>query len=74
MAEEHVGRDALSTVRAVGLEVGDEAGVAVENLTFCLEALLAAPPFGAAWPDVTRRPGDDLRLTYLEVDDGRPDD
>ena len=74
MAEVRVGRPALPKVRAVGLDVGDDAGIAVENLTFCLEALLAAPPFGHAWPDVTRSAGDDLRLTYLEVDDGRPDD
>lgn len=73
LAEAQVGREALPSVRAVGLEVGDQAGVAVEHLTFCLEALLGAPPFGKAWPEVARRSGDVLRLTYLEVDDGCPE-
>jgi len=71
MAEERVGTEALGSVRAVGLEVGDEAGVEADNLAFCLEALLAAPPFGGARPVITRRRGDVLRLAYLEVDDGR---
>ena len=31
---------------AVGVEVGDDAGVEGESLTFCLETLLAQPPFG----------------------------
>lgn len=74
MAEDHVGRAALPQVREVGLEVGDDAGVEVDNLQFCLEALLSAPPFRAARPVIARRPGDVLRLDYLEVDDGRPDD
>lgn len=73
IAETQVGRDALPAVRTIGLEVGDDADLAVDNLTFCLDALLTAPPFAGARAAVTRAPGDDLRLTYLEVDDGRPD-
>lgn len=71
MAEERVGREAVGRVRIVGLEVGDEAGVEPENLAFCLEAVLAAPPFSGARPVIARRAGDVLRLAYLEVDDGR---
>lgn len=74
MAEVQVGRAALPRVTAVGLEVGDDAGVEVGNLQFCLEALLSAPPFRAARPVIARRPGDVLRLDYLEVDDDRSDD
>jgi len=74
MAEERLGSEALSRVVAVGVEVGDDAGIEPENLTFCLEALLAAPPFRRATPRVTRLPGDVLRLAYLEVDDDGPDD
>jgi Zn finger protein HypA/HybF involved in hydrogenase expression len=41
MTEERVGPDGLRAVRAVGVEVGDDAGIEVGNLQFCLEALLA---------------------------------
>ncbi len=74
MAEERLGRDGLPAVRAVGVEVGDAAGVELASLSFCLEALLAAPPFTGAVPVIERRAGDALRLSYLEVEDGRPDD
>ena len=74
MTEERVGAEQLPSVRAVGVEVGDAAGVEVSNFEFCLEALLAEPPFDRARPVIMRRPGDVLRLAYLEVDDGRPDD
>lgn len=74
MAEERLGKDALPRLVAVGVEVGDDAGIEPENLTFCLEALLGAPPFRRATPRVTRLPGDVLRLAYLEVDDDSPDD
>lgn len=74
LAEQHVGRGQLMNVVELGIEVGEEAGVEIENLAFCLEALLATPPFAGAQLVVTRLPGDDLRLSYLEVDDGDPDD
>jgi Zn finger protein HypA/HybF involved in hydrogenase expression len=74
MAEERLGRDALPRVTAVGVEVGDDAGIEPENLSFCLEALLGAPPFGRATPRIMRLPGDALHLAYLEVDDDRPND
>ena len=32
LAEEHVGRDKLATVLVVGLEVGDKAGIEIDNL------------------------------------------
>jgi Zn finger protein HypA/HybF involved in hydrogenase expression len=74
IAEERLGRAALPSLRAVALEVGDDAGVEPGNLSFCLEALLGAPPFTGATPVIERRAGDVLRVSYLEVDDGRPDD
>jgi Zn finger protein HypA/HybF involved in hydrogenase expression len=60
------------SVVAVGVEVGDDAGVELSSLTFCLESLLAAPPFAGAKAVITRSPGDVLRVSYLEVEDGRP--
>jgi Zn finger protein HypA/HybF involved in hydrogenase expression len=69
-----VGRDALPRVLEVGVVVGDDAGVEPDNLEFCLEALLSRPPFGRARPVLERIRGDDLSVSYLEVDDGRPDD
>jgi Zn finger protein HypA/HybF involved in hydrogenase expression len=69
MAEERLGREALPRLVAVGVEVGDDSGLEADNLSFCLEALLGAPPFRGATPRVTRRPGDELRLAYLEVED-----
>ncbi|HEV2292173.1 MAG TPA: hypothetical protein VGR60_10100 [Gemmatimonadales bacterium] len=73
MAEERLGPSA-GELLAVGIEVGDDAGVEPGNLAFWLETLLQEPPFGRARPVIARSPGNDLRLTYLEVDDERPDD
>ena len=69
IAEQHVGRDKLASVLKVGLDVGNAAGVEIDNLEFCLEVLLSEAPFGQAKPNITRVEGDVLRVTYLEVDD-----
>jgi Zn finger protein HypA/HybF involved in hydrogenase expression len=74
MAEERLRPDELPRLRRVGVLVGTDAGIEADNLEFCLEALLAAPPFGRAVPDITRTPGDDLALAWLKVDDDGPDD
>lgn len=74
IAERHLaGRDA-GQLRTVGVEIGDESNVEVENFRFCLDALLREPPFGAARPEIIACAGNDLRLAWLEVDDGRPGD
>lgn len=74
MAEQRLGRDALPRVVRVGLDVGDDANVEAGSLRFCLEVLLAEPPFAHAEPVFNRVAGDVLRLAYLEVDDDCPDD
>ena len=75
IAEQQVGSPGrAAAVTAVGVEVGEEAGVEISSLAFCLEAALATPPFRGARPDIRRLPGDVLRVTYLEVDDDRPHD
>lgn len=72
IAEETVGRERLGDVREVAVEVGDRAGVERDNLTFCLEALLAEPPFGRGRPVLVAVPGEELRVLHLEVDDDGP--
>ena len=74
VAEERLGTDTESLV-ALGVTVGDDAGIEPDHLAFCLEALLAEPPFRGAQPRITREPGDALHLNYLEViDRGSSDD
>lgn len=73
-AERHVGVDQLPNVVEIGLDVGDDAGVVVDALEFCLQAALATPPFTGARPVISRMPGDVLRVTYVEIDDGRAQD
>lgn len=74
IAEERLGRAGAAGLVAVGVEVGTDAGVEPESLTFCLEALLADPPFTGATPRIIRQPGDVLRVSYLEVADAGPND
>jgi len=74
LAEDRLSPAELPQLIAVGLDVGDDAGLEPDNLLFCLEALLAAPPFHKARPEMTRCTGDVLRVTYLELDDDRQDD
>lgn len=74
LAEARLGDEADSLV-AIGITVGDAAGVEPQNLQFCLEALLAEPPFRGAQPRILRTAGDVLQLSYLEVlDHGSSDD
>jgi Zn finger protein HypA/HybF involved in hydrogenase expression len=72
IAEERVGLEALSRVREIGLIVGGHSGVEPESLRFCLEALLEREPFTGARPVLELVSGDELRVSYLEVDDGDP--
>lgn len=72
ITEEQVGREALTRVREVGVQVGEVSGVEPEALGFCLEALLSHAPFAGARLCMSMEPGDDLRVTYLEVEDGGP--
>ena len=72
MAEDRLDARQLGQLVTVGLEVGGDAGLEPDNLSFCLETLLAQPPFAGAAAAITRVNGDVLRLTYLEVDDERP--
>ena len=74
IAERHVPSEQVTRIVEVGLEVGDDAGIEADNLQFWLETLLSSPPFKDARPVIIRVPGDVLRVSYLEVDDGSPDD
>ena len=68
IAEAHAGVAGAARVVAVGVEVGDDAGIEPEHLTFCLETLLASPPFAGARPVIARSAGDVLRVGYVEID------
>ena len=74
LAGEVLVRERGTAVRAIGVEVGDDAGIEIENFRFCLTALLTEPPFMGARAELQAARGDTLRLAYVEVDDGRPDD
>jgi Zn finger protein HypA/HybF involved in hydrogenase expression len=74
IAEERVGPGGLPRLRKVGLAVGLDSGVEPESLEFWLETLLSTPPFDGAQAVLDVGPGDDLRVTYLEVQDGDPPD
>jgi len=73
IAEDRLGPAAAQLV-SVAVEVGDDAGVEPASLEFCLEAVLATPPFRGAKGTIVPARGDVLQLAYLEVDDGNPDD
>jgi hypothetical protein len=64
-----VGIEGLPRVTTIGLDVGVDSGLVIENLTFCLEVLLTSPPFAAARAVIARTPGNALRLDWLEIDD-----
>ena len=72
IAEDQVGLATLPRVREIGVIVGRDSGVEPDNLAFCLEVLLEQPPFGGARPVLELRPGDELRVDYLDVDDDDP--
>jgi Zn finger protein HypA/HybF involved in hydrogenase expression len=74
IAEVQVGLEELPRVREIGVVVGDDSGVEPDALEFCLEALLTQPPFSDARPVLEHCSGDELRVSYLEIeDDDSPD-
>lgn len=73
-AEEVLEREHGVSVKRLAVEIGDNAGVEVENFRFCLDALLGEPPFSGTPAELTLTGGSDLRLAWVEVDDGRPVD
>lgn len=68
--EDRVGLRTLPRVREVGLVVGRRSGVEPDSLRFCLEVLLEREPFDNARAILELTPGDDLAVSYLEIDDG----
>lgn len=74
LAAEQVDRELLPRVSAVGVEVGDRAGVVIDALEFCLRAVLTEPPFDDARPVLERCRGDVLRLAWIDVEDGIEDE
>lgn len=69
LVEEKLTPAQLDGLVTVAVDVGDDSGLEPANLEFCLEALLAQPPFPGARPLLQRQRGDVLRVSYLEVDE-----
>lgn len=59
------------SVRGLAVEVGEDAGVEIENFRFCLDALMRSPPFTGTRAELLPVGGSDLRIAWVEVDDGR---
>jgi Zn finger protein HypA/HybF involved in hydrogenase expression len=74
LAEEVLQREGGIAVRRIGVEVGNDSGIELGNFRFCLDALLSEPPFRGGRAEYLPTPGGTLRLAYVEVDDGHPDD
>ena len=66
------GAGALSCVTLVAVEVGDAANVEPNSLQFCLNALLGTHPFGRGRSTLQMVSGDDLRVSWFEIDDESP--
>jgi Zn finger protein HypA/HybF involved in hydrogenase expression len=69
IAEARLAHEKLDRLVGVGVVVGDQAGIEPTNLQFCLDTLLAQPPFGGATATIERCVGDTLRVAYREVDE-----
>ncbi|GAB1342701.1 hydrogenase/urease maturation nickel metallochaperone HypA [Gemmatimonas sp.] len=66
------GVGALRCVTLVAVEVGDAANVEPNSLQFCLDALLSTHPFGRGRSTLEMVVGDDLRVSWFEIDDEPP--
>ncbi len=53
----------------IGLRLGDFAGVDVNSLTFCFEALAKDTEFEPVTLDIERTERDDLQMAFLEFDE-----
>ena len=72
VVEQRLSPAQLPQLVELGLDVGDDTTIEVANLQFCLDTLLANPPFAGATVVIARGDGRDTRVTYLEIDDERP--
>lgn len=70
--EEKLPPSQLPQLVELGLEIGEDTTIEVANLQFCLDTLLAHPPFAGAAVVMARSAGGDTRVSYLEIDDERP--
>ena len=69
ITERAIGARSPAQVREVVLDVGDDAGIDIDNFEFCLSAVLQAPPFVAARPVLRRHAGSVLRVAHIEVEE-----
>lgn len=69
IVRQHVGASQADRVRAVRVRVGEVAGVVPDSLDFCFGAIVVDTPFGSAYLEIDRVPGDELRVVDVELDD-----
>ena len=69
IAERAIAGRSPSCITEVVVEVGDLAGIEIQNLEFCLDTLLRTPPFTRAHAVVRRERGDVLRVASVEIDE-----
>jgi len=69
IAARAIGPRSPATVTEVIVDVGDDSGLEIRSLEFCLEALLHSLPFSAARAVVRRERGDALRVASVEVEE-----
>lgn len=66
------GIGALACITVVAVEVGEQANVEPSSLQFCLDALLSAHPYGRGKAVLEFVPGDDLRVSWFELEEDGP--
>lgn len=69
IAERAIAGRSPSCVTEVVVDVGDLAGIEMQNLEFCLDTLLRTPPFGRARAVIRCEQGDVLRVASVEIDE-----
>ncbi len=74
IAESRLEPGDVPRLRAVGVDLGATPTSKSRTSASASRRCSSAPPFEGRGPSWNCCPGDDLRVAYLEVDDGRPDD
>ena len=72
IAQRAIGDRSPRSIREVVVVVGEESGLEPDNLSFCLTAVLGAPPFAGARAVLRRVAGDILTVAHVDVEEPCP--